>query len=95
MQWATIPGFSQGKTGTLTVAGWSDGSQTITVSGVTASGTVLVAPSPASQEAYAAAGDQVYGPGGEQPNLHLQDGTDGGADGQRRAPAVTGVRVCW
>ena len=56
MQWATIPGFSQGKTGTLTVAGWSDGSQTITVSGVTASGTVLVAPSPASQEAYAAAG---------------------------------------
>lgn len=56
MQWATIPGFSQGKTGTLTGAGWSDGSQTITVSGVTASGTVLVAPSPASQEAYAAAG---------------------------------------
>ena len=56
MQWATIPGFSQGKTGTLTVAGWSDGSQTITVSGVTASGNVLVAPSPASQEAYAAAG---------------------------------------
>ena len=56
MQWATIPGFSQGKTGTLTVAGWSNGSQTITVSGVTASGNVLVAPSPASQDAYAAAG---------------------------------------
>ena len=56
MQWATIPGFSQGKTGTLTEAGWSNGSQTITVSGVTASGNVLVAPSPASQDAYAAAG---------------------------------------
>ena len=56
MQWATIPGFSQGKTGTLTVAGWSNGSQTITVSGVTASGNVLVAPSPDSQDAYAAAG---------------------------------------
>ena len=56
MQWATIPGFSQGKTGTLTVAGWSNGSQTITVSGVSASGNVLVAPSPASQDAYAAAG---------------------------------------
>ena len=56
MQWATIPGFSQGKTGTLTADGWSNGSQTITVSGVTASGNVLVAPSPASQDAYAAAG---------------------------------------
>lgn len=56
MQWATIPGFSQGKTGTLTAAGWSNGSQTITVSGVTASGNILVAPSPASQDAYTAAG---------------------------------------
>lgn len=56
MQWATIPGFSQGKTGTLTAAGWSNGSQTITVSGVTASGNVLVAPSPVSQDAYATAG---------------------------------------
>ena len=44
------------KTGSLTVAGWSSKKQTISVAGVTASNCVIVAPAPASQEAYVAAG---------------------------------------
>lgn len=43
-------------TGTLTVAGWSSNSQTVSVAGVTASNDVIVAPAPASASAYAAAG---------------------------------------
>lgn len=44
------------KTGSLTVAGWSNKKQTISVAGVTVSNCVIVAPAPASQEAYVAAG---------------------------------------
>ena len=44
------------KTGSLTVARWSSKKQTISVAGVTASNCVIVAPAPASQEAYVAAG---------------------------------------
>lgn len=44
------------KTGSLTVAGWSNKKQAISVAGVTASNCVIVAPAPASQEAYVAAG---------------------------------------
>ena len=44
------------KTGSLTVARWSNKKQTISVAGVTASNCVIVAPAPASQEAYVAAG---------------------------------------
>lgn len=40
------------KTATLTAAGWSDKSQTVTVEGVTASNTVFVAPAPSSQEVW-------------------------------------------
>lgn len=43
-------------TPTLTVAGWSNKSQTISVTGVTASNVVLVSPAPASASDYAAAG---------------------------------------
>ena len=43
-------------TATLAVASWSSGAQTVTVSGVTASNTVFIAPAPASQEVYTAAG---------------------------------------
>ena len=43
-------------TGSLTVAGWSNKKQTISVAGVTTSNCVIVAPAPASQEAYVAAG---------------------------------------
>lgn len=46
----------QKSTGSLTVAGWSSKKQTISVAGVTASNCVIVAPAPASQEAYVAAG---------------------------------------
>lgn len=41
---------------TLAVASWADNAQTVSAAGVTASNTVIVAPAPASQEAYAAAG---------------------------------------
>ena len=44
------------KTGSLTVAGWSSKTQTISVTGVTASNCVIVSPAPAQLEAYAAAG---------------------------------------
>ena len=37
---------------TLTVAGWSDNSQTVTVSGVTASNAVVVSPTPGSYLSY-------------------------------------------
>lgn len=42
-------------TATLTVAGWSNNSQTVSVAGVTASNTVLVTYAPASKAAYTAA----------------------------------------
>lgn len=41
---------------TLTVAGWSDNSQTVSVTGVTASNNVLVAPAPASSTEWASCG---------------------------------------
>ena len=44
------------KTGSLTVAGWSSKTQTLSVTGVTSSSCVIVAPAPDSLEAYAAAG---------------------------------------
>lgn len=40
----------------LTVAGWSNNTQTVTVTGVTATNTVFVSPAPASASDYAAAG---------------------------------------
>lgn len=40
----------------LTVAGWSNNTQTVTVTGVTATNTVFVSPAPASAADYAAAG---------------------------------------
>lgn len=40
----------------LTVAGWSSNSQTVTVSGVTASNTVIVSPAPASYSEYSVCG---------------------------------------
>lgn len=44
------------QTGSLTVAGWSGKTQTLSVTGVTSSSCVIVAPAPDSLEAYAAAG---------------------------------------
>lgn len=44
------------KTATLTAAGWSDKSQTVTVESVTASNTVFVAPASDSQEVWGKAG---------------------------------------
>ena len=44
------------KTGSLTVAGWSGSAQVLSVTGVTSSSCVIVAPAPDSLEAYAAAG---------------------------------------
>ena len=43
-------------TGTLTIANWSSNTQTINVTGVTASNNVIISPAPASQAAYTAAG---------------------------------------
>ena len=43
-------------TTTLTAAGWSNGSQTVTVTGMTATGVVLVSPDPTDQSAYTSAG---------------------------------------
>lgn len=43
-------------TATLTSAGWSGGSQTVTVTGVTATGIVFVSPDPTDQAAYTSAG---------------------------------------
>lgn len=40
----------------LTVAGWSNNTQTVTVTGVTATNTVFVSPAPASASDYASAG---------------------------------------
>ena len=37
---------------TLTVAGWSDNSQTVTVSGVTANNAVVISPTPGSYRSY-------------------------------------------
>lgn len=41
---------------TLTVAGWSNKEQSVTVNGVTASNIVFVAPNPGSQDKYTSAG---------------------------------------
>lgn len=41
---------------TLTTAGWSGGSQTVTVTGMTATGIALVSPDPTDQSAYTSAG---------------------------------------
>ena len=49
-------GGSTATTGSLVAANWSSNSQTISVTGVTASNNVIVAPAPASQAAYTAAG---------------------------------------
>lgn len=43
-------------TATLAAASWSSNAQTVTVSGVTSSNTVIISPAPASQEAYTKAG---------------------------------------
>lgn len=43
------------RTATLTVNGWSNGAQIVSVTGVTASNTVVVSPAPASVENYIAA----------------------------------------
>lgn len=54
----TIQGGSSATTATatLTTAGWSGGTQTVSVTGVTASNTVIVSPAPASHTAYSTAG---------------------------------------
>lgn len=44
------------ETATLTAAGWSNKTQTVTVEGVTASNTILVAPASDSQEVWGKAG---------------------------------------
>lgn len=43
------------KTATLTVAGWSNNAQTVTVTGVTATNTIFVAPAPTSASDYSGA----------------------------------------
>ena len=43
-------------TATLTAAGWSGGSQTVSVTGMTATGVVMVSPDPTDQSAYTSAG---------------------------------------
>jgi hypothetical protein len=47
---------STGTTASLVVANWSSNTQTVNVTGVTASNNVIVAPAPASQADYTAAG---------------------------------------
>ena len=49
-------GGSTGTTASLVVANWSSNTQTVNVTGVTASNNVIVAPAPASQADYTAAG---------------------------------------
>lgn len=41
---------------TLTAAGWSNGSQTVSVSGITSTGVVFVSPDPTDQADYTTAG---------------------------------------
>lgn len=56
-EWATPSGGgSTGTTASLVVANWSSNTQTVNVTGVTASNNVIVAPAPASQADYTAAG---------------------------------------
>ena len=50
---------------TLTVADWADNAQTVSATGVTAINIVLVAPAPASQTAYVAAGVKCTTQGAE------------------------------
>ena len=54
--WAAPAGGASSATGTLAAASWSSSSQTINVTGVTASNNVIVAAAPASQADYTAAG---------------------------------------
>lgn len=54
--WAAPASGASSATGTLVAADWSSSSQTINVTGVTASNNVIVAAAPASQAAYTAAG---------------------------------------
>jgi hypothetical protein len=59
--WATPSGGGSGggstsATATLTVNDWSNNSQTVNVTGVTANNNVIVAPAPASQADYTTAG---------------------------------------
>lgn len=49
-------GGSTATTATLTSAGWSSNTQTVTVSGVTTTNNVLISASPSSTEDYVAAG---------------------------------------
>lgn len=49
-------GSSTSTTASLVVANWSNNSQTVNVTGVTANNNVIVAPAPASQADYTAAG---------------------------------------
>lgn len=53
--WSDMP-LVNTATGTLVAASWSSNSQTINVTGVTASNNVIVAPAPASQADYTSAG---------------------------------------
>lgn len=56
-EWVTPSGGgSTGTTASLVVADWSSNTQTVNVTGVTASNNVIVAPAPASQADYTAAG---------------------------------------
>lgn len=49
-------GAASTETATLTAAGWSDNTQTVSVTGVTADNMVICSPAPLSYTAYAAAG---------------------------------------
>lgn len=53
--WSDIPS-AKAITVTLTTAGWSSNSQTVTASGVTSSNNVIVTPAPDSQSAYISGG---------------------------------------
>lgn len=54
--WGAAGGGATSATGTLVAASWSSSTQTINVTGVTASNNVIVAPAPASQADYTSAG---------------------------------------
>lgn len=54
--WAQASGGSTSATATLAVADWSSNTQTVNVTGVTASNNVMVAPAPASTTDYTSAG---------------------------------------
>lgn len=60
--WTNAKAYIDGKcsktstTATITASGWTNNSKKVTVSGVTASNTVIVTPQPAYIDAYVAAG---------------------------------------